>query len=235
VEVGGIIPKENPMKAMNKTALKADLTVPDADEGKRTKTPSTETGSGQKVTEYAERISANWQKSTDSILQVAADCAAARNELTAPEKRELMERLPFGESMFSKLASIGNDTRLYEHKKLMPPSISTMYQIQELSDEQFETAKTEKVLRPDVTRDKVQEWTLGKTDKPARSKLNDLELPLALYCVYPEQLLDAEQHARVWGAVVEMAESQGLKAASFTGESLIAQLKAFFSKKVVAA
>jgi hypothetical protein len=32
-----------------------------------------------------------------------------------------------------------------------------------------------------------------------------------------------------------MAESQGLKAASFTGENLIAELKAFFSRKAVAA
>jgi hypothetical protein len=163
-------------QAMNTKALTAALAVPDADEGNRTKTASTEKGSGQKVTEYAKRISANWQKSTDAILKVAADCAAAKNDLTRSEKRDLFERLPFGESMFSKLASIGNDTRLYEHKELMPPSISTMCQIQELSHEQFETAKTEKVLRPDVTRDQVQEWTLGKTDKPARIKSNDLKL-----------------------------------------------------------
>ncbi|MGZ4862189.1 MAG: hypothetical protein ACXV2E_05345 [Halobacteriota archaeon] len=188
-----------------------------------TKTASLEKASGQKVTEYAERISANWQKSTDAILKVAADCAAAKNDLTRSEKRDLFERLPFGESMFSKLASIGNDTRLFEHKELMPPSISTMYQIHELSDEQFETAKTEKVLRPDVTRDKVQEWTLGKTDKPARNKL-------ALYCVYPEKLLDAELHVQVRDAVIDMAEGQGLKAAIFTGENLIAQLKAFFAE-----
>jgi hypothetical protein len=30
-----------------------------------------------------------------------------------------------------------------------------------------------------------------------------------------------------------MAESQGLKAATFTGENLISQIKAFFVKKVV--
>lgn len=149
--------------------------------------------------------------------------------------------------MFSKLASIGKDTRLYEHQKLLPPSISTIDLIRKLSPKRFETAKTENVLRPDVTRDEIEEWTRSRQDKPDQSIDRDLEIPparsiasapefpLALYCVYPEQLLDAEQHAKVWGAVVEMAEGQGLKAASFTGENLITQLKAFFSKKVVAA
>jgi hypothetical protein len=230
VEVGGIIPKENPMKAMNKTALKADSTVPDADEGKRTKTPSTEKGSGR-VIEYAERISENWQNSIACILKVATDCAAAKNNFPLSEKRELIERLPFGESMFSKLASIGEDSRLYEHQEFLPPSISTLHLIRRLSDEQFQAAKAEKILRTDVTRDKFQKWTLEKADKPARIRSSEPEFPLALYCVYPEELLVAEQHIHVRSAVVEMAENQGLKVAIFTGENLIAELKAFFSKK----
>lgn len=217
-------------KAMNTTALTGALGVPDADEGNRTKTASTEKGSGQKVTEYAERISANWQNTVASILKVAADCFAAKNAFSPSEKRELIDRLPFGESMFSKLASIGADSRLSEHQKLLPPSISTMDLIRKLSDEQFEAAVTEGALKPDATRDEFQAWTEGMADRPTRSKSSDLELPLALYCVYPEELLDAEQHTQVRNAVVEMADNQGLKAAIFTGENLIAQLKAFFGR-----
>jgi hypothetical protein len=190
--------------------------------------------SGTTVTEYAERISTNWQNTTASIMKVATDCYSAKAELSLSEKHDLIGRLPFGESMFSKLASMGGDKRLRENQKLLPPSISTIDLIRKLSDEEFETAKTEKVLKPGVTRDEIEEWTRSKKDKPARSKISDPELPLALYCIYAEQLLDAEQHAKVWSAVVEMAESQGLKAATFTGENLITQLKAFFSNKVVA-
>src|SRR6266480_8165842 len=143
-------------------------------------------GTGQKVAEYAERISGNWQKAVGSIFKVAADCAAAKNELTRSERLELLERLPFGESMFSKLASIGADNRLNEHQELLPPSISTLYLIQNMSNEQLEAAVTEGALRPDVTRDDLEEWTRGKNDRPARSKSSDLELPAGLYCVYSE-------------------------------------------------
>lgn len=190
---------------------------------------------GKSVVEYAERISVNWHNTTASIMKVAADCYSAKTELSSSEKQDLLERLPFGGSMFSKLASIGGDKKLSENQKLLPPSISTIDLIRKLSPEQFETAKIEKVLKPNVTRDEIEEWTRSKADSPARTKDSDPELPSALYCIYPEQLLDAEQHAALWGTVVERAESHGMKAAHFTGENLISQLKAFFTKKVLAA
>lgn len=190
---------------------------------------------GRTVIEYAERISVNWHNTTASIMKVAADCYSAKTELSSFEKHDLIERLPFGESMFSKLASIGGDKKLSENQRLLPPSISTIDLIRKLSPEQFETAKIEKVLKPNVTRDEIEEWTRSKADNPARTKASGPEMPLALYCIYPEQLLDAEQHAKVWGTVLQMAESHGMKAANFTGENLISQIKAFFSKMVVAA
>jgi hypothetical protein len=197
-----------------------------------TKTASQKKVSGQKVAAYAESISQAWQKSTDCILRVAAHCAAAKNELSRSEKQELIERLPFGEVMFSKLANIGDDSRLNKHQELLPPSISTLYLIQNLSDEQLEAAVTEQILRPDVTRSEVEEWKLGKTDTPpARNKSNDLERPFALYCVYSETPLHEEKHRQMQNVVVSIAEDEGLKVAIFTGEKLVAQLKAFFSKQ----
>lgn len=187
------------------------------------------------VTEYAERISTNWHNTTASIMKVAADCYSAKIKLSSSEKRDLIELLPFGEAMFSKLASIGGDKKLNDNLTLLPPSISSLDLIRKFTPEAFEAAKTEKVLRPDVTRDEIEDWTRRKADAPARTKVSEPELPLALYCIYPEQLLDAEQHAKVWDAVVEMAESQGMKAANFTGENLISQIKAFFSKTDLAA
>jgi hypothetical protein len=107
--------------------------------------------------------------------------------------------------------------------------------IQELSDEQFQAAVTAKALRPEVTRDQFKTWTLEKTDKPARNKSSNLELPLALYCVYSKKLLRGEQHVQVQNTFVSMARDVGAKAVIFTGENLIAQLKAFFSKQEGAA
>jgi hypothetical protein len=200
--------------------------------GKASKLPKTILAKAgeEKIAQYAKRISAKWHSTTASIMMVAEECYSAREELEdASEKRDLIRRLPFGESMFSKLASIGGDKRLKENQALLSPSISTIDLIRKLPDDKFELAKKEKVLG--VTRDEMEEWIRSKTEKPARRQISAPELPSALYCVYPEQLLDAEQHAKVWSAVIEMAESQGLKAARFTGENLVNQIKTFFVKK----
>lgn len=183
-----------------------------------------------KVAQYAERISANWHSSTASIMKVADDCYSAREELCTSEKHDLIKRLPFGESVFSKLASIGGDKRLKANQTLLSPSISTIDLIRK--HEQFELAKAEKVLG--LTRDQVKEWIQTKATRPVQRPISTSELPLALYCIYPKQLLDAEQHAKAWSAVLEMAESQGLEAAHFTGENIIGQLKAHFTKTAVA-
>lgn len=124
---------------------------------KGTINPTTGQPSGDKVAAFADRISSNWQDTLDGIIRVAADCAAAKNELSRSEKRDLLERLPFGESMFSKLAAIGDDRRLMKHQEPLPPSISTLYVLHKLSDEQFEAAVTEGTLKPDVTREDLQE------------------------------------------------------------------------------
>lgn len=191
-------------------------------------------GAGKTVIEYAERISANWHKSTDNIMKVADDCYSAREEFKdfPTDKHDLIKRLPFGDSEFSKLASIGGDKRLKANQTLLSPSISTIDLIRKLPDEKFELAKKEKVFG--LTRDQVKEWIRSKTRKHAQRPSSAAELPLALYCIYPKQLLDPQQHAKVWSVVVEMAESQGLEAAHFTGENIIGQLKAHFTNKAVA-
>lgn len=139
---------------------------------------SKRSASEQKVAEYAERISQGWQKTVGSIWNVAEDCFFAKKDFTASEKRDLIARLPFGESMFSKLASIGGDKRLKEHRDTLPPSISTMDILRKLSDEQFEIARTKGLVG--ATREDVKRWTQGNNEKSARKTSRDLELPVAL-------------------------------------------------------
>ena len=59
---------------------------------------------------YATAISAAWNKSVDNILEAAKLCAEADKELSASEKAELFEQLPFEAPTFSRLVKIGNDT-----------------------------------------------------------------------------------------------------------------------------
>jgi hypothetical protein len=140
------IQMEKIMSMMTTTSVMKDAlrTRPLKGEGQTSK----RSASGQKVAEYAERISQGWQKTVGSIWSVAEDCFVAKNDFTASEKRDLIARLPFGESMFSKLASIGGDKRLKEHRELLPPSISTMDLLRKMSDEKFEIVRTKGLLKP---------------------------------------------------------------------------------------
>ena len=53
------------------------------------------TGEQTIVEQFAMRINAAWHKSTESILQVATDCAAADEKLNTSAKKALIARLAF--------------------------------------------------------------------------------------------------------------------------------------------
>src|SRR5437899_5769510 len=112
--------KSKGQKAMSMTSqiVQEALSHPMVKAGKQPKASIAKAVEG-KVAQYAERISANWHSTTASIMKVAEDCYSAREELSVPEKHDLIQRLPFGESMFSKLASIGGDERLKVNQKLL--------------------------------------------------------------------------------------------------------------------
>jgi hypothetical protein len=77
----------------------------------------------------AELIRANWHKAVDSILEVARLCAQANERLDADQKKQLFKLLPFSHPVFSKLAQIGSDERLYEEdvrKRRQPVIRSSM-------------------------------------------------------------------------------------------------------------
>jgi archaellum component FlaC len=124
----------------------------------------------KKLDDYRLRIEANWQKITTSIVAVAKACAEANDTLSASEKKMLLEQLPFGQAVFSKLAAIGNDKRLHKSQilKSLPPSYSIIYEVTHLGDKELNAAVAHKTITPSASRSEIV--LLRKVGKGAQRK-----------------------------------------------------------------
>ncbi|MGF6428341.1 hypothetical protein [Bradyrhizobium elkanii] len=180
------------------------------------------------VAAIANVINENWRKSVASILMVAQECAKAKASLNESEKKQLYRLLPFKEPMFSKLATIGENPRLLDHQPKLPVSISTIYEVGKLPADRFNEAVKAGVLSPDVRRQDIKAWLKGKM--PAQPK-TPMKLPWGLYILYSDSPLADEQHNALRNSIVELADQQGLKADTFTGENVLSEIKRHWTKK----
>jgi hypothetical protein len=112
------------------------------------------------VADFVTAIQVNWQRGVDAFMSIARLCSEASARLTALQKRELIQALPFEDSAFSKFVQIGTDTRLYapDIQRLLPPHYTTMYAVTLLTDQELKRAIAEKVLHPDIKRNQLQRW-----------------------------------------------------------------------------
>jgi hypothetical protein len=124
--------------------------------------------------EYAECIQATWQEATESIMVVARLCAQANKQLGPDEKKRLLKLLPFSLPVFSKLAQIGGDDRLFQQdvQRLLPPNYSIIYSIGQLDDKELKAAIQEGVIAPDLKRTELAEWV--KNNNPSSVNPNKL-------------------------------------------------------------
>lgn len=180
------------------------------------------------VPNIAKTIKENWRKSVEGNLKVAQECAKAKDQLSTAQKQQLYKLLPFKEAMFSKLASIGDDPRLMQHVDLLPLSISTMYEAKKLPDDRFKAAINEHVLRPDVKREDFRSWIKGSVNA-TRPQVKKTQLPSLLVCLYADTApSDAKQ---MKDAAIEFADKLGMKIATFTGETRMAEFMQHWAKK----
>jgi hypothetical protein len=122
---------------------------------KRLKKRSAGEGS-EVIDEFASRIAALWYRSTEAILETATACADAATRLNAGQKNMLLEKLPFGVSTFSKLVQIGANKRIPKIIKRLPPSMSTIYEVALLSNEQLKVGIETGIVSADATRDDIK-------------------------------------------------------------------------------
>jgi hypothetical protein len=142
------------------------------------------------VGSYACRIGDNWRRAAQGMMEVARLCAEANERLSASEKKQLVQGLPFKQSAFSKFAQIGKDARLHAPhvQPLLPPHYSITYPLTQLTNEQLEVALAEGVINSDMKRADLQRWLNSRqvpmekaprADRsPAKASMHDLsEMP----------------------------------------------------------
>jgi hypothetical protein len=112
------------------------------------------------VAKYADVITDNWRLGVEAFLEIARLCAEVQEQLDPAQLAELKAKLPFGAATFSKFRQIGLDARLRkpEVQILLPAAYTTIYAITCLNDEELNVAITEKLINPDVKREKLEKW-----------------------------------------------------------------------------
>jgi hypothetical protein len=127
------------------------------------------------VTKYADAIGGNWRRGVEAFLEIGRLCAEAEERLDPAQQAELKAKLPFGAATFSKFRQIGLDERLRkpEVQLLLPAAYTTIYAITCLkNDEDLSTAITEKIINPEMKREKFENW--WKEREEARQRKADV-------------------------------------------------------------
>jgi hypothetical protein len=96
--------------------------------------------------------------SVDDILRVCRVIRTAKESLTPMEFKDLRERSPFSEKVWSKLLQIGLDDRLEGVKDSLPPLYTTVHLIHCLTDEELESGVRDGHIHPNVTQGSLNRW-----------------------------------------------------------------------------
>lgn len=164
-----------------------------------------------KVDDWANRITACWRQSVESIIATGRLIAEAKAVLEHGEYLVLtQEHLPFGARTAQRLMAVAADVRLSNttHASHLPPSWTALYEITRLDDETFEARIADGTIRPEMERKDIS--TVVKVAKRAeREKVMGgliLALPTKKYGVIVE---DFEWDDKPWSRDTGMDRHAG--------------------------
>jgi hypothetical protein len=122
------------------------------------------------VGHYVSSIGESWRRGVTAMLDVARLCADASERLTSEQRQDLVDRLPFGQTAFSKFVTIGKDKRLDapEVIQCLSPHYSIAYLLTGLREEELKAAIAANVVHPDMRRSDLEKWL--KANRAPRSK-----------------------------------------------------------------
>lgn len=107
---------------------------------------------------WASRIAAAWQSSIDGILETGRLLTEAKAATSHGDfERMVRGELPFGPQAARKLMSIAKDQRLTDraHVRVLPSHWSTLYELTQLDDDEFEEALKAGTINPEMQRKDV--------------------------------------------------------------------------------
>jgi hypothetical protein len=130
------------------------------------------------VDDFASAIDTEWREAQDRFLSIGGLLVQAERTLAQPEYLVLCERLPFGKATRSQLLTAYRCVQSGKvPAEMAVVGYSTLYQVAQLSDEEFKKAAEAGLLRPDVKRTELVEfrkWVRGKEKgtAPGRASRN---------------------------------------------------------------
>jgi hypothetical protein len=108
-----------------------------------------------KIEEYRRRIQSSYKKTVEDFLELGAVCRDAADHLSKSEVETLLQSdMPINESTFWKFVTIGRDQRLPSIAGSLP-SNTTIYEVSQLTEEQFEQAVASQKIHPKVRREDI--------------------------------------------------------------------------------
>src|ERR1700722_6986045 len=121
---------------------------------------------------WGNHITTCWRASFEGVLETGRLLIAAKEALPHGEwERMRDENLPFKKNTATRLMAIARDERISNvaHAPLLPPVWSTLYELTKLDDKQFEKAKDDGLIRPDMERREVSQ-TVKKAKRATRER-----------------------------------------------------------------
>lgn len=125
------------------------------------------------ISEWAKKINVAWRKSVSDFLDLAALCAQADKAVKKSGRDELIKKLCFHPTAFSKFVTIGNDSRLKGIRDQLPAKYSIIYSIAKLDDKKFRSAIEKGVINPRVQRSEIR----ALASPPAEAEKGDTPEP----------------------------------------------------------
>lgn len=105
------------------------------------------------------RITERWRDSVGAIMDVGRLLIEAKAALAHGEFEKMIKaRLPFKPTTAQRLMVICRDSRLLEPalRQSLPPSWGTLYELTKLTNQEFDAAIEQKIIRPDVERWEIE-------------------------------------------------------------------------------
>jgi hypothetical protein len=116
----------------------------------------TELGSISEAAELGRKIGASLQKTAEQILTTSDLCLRAYQRYGSGRLAVVLRAAKMKKSTFMKFVSIAHDSRLRRIQPLLPPSFTTIHQIAQLTNEQFDEAIKAEIIQTDVRRSEIE-------------------------------------------------------------------------------
>jgi hypothetical protein len=116
----------------------------------------TELGSISEAAELGRKIGASLQKTAEQILTTSDLCLRAYQRYGSGRLGVVLRAAKMKKSTFMKFVSIAHDSRLRRIQPLLPPSFTTIHQIAQLTNEQFDEAIKAEIIQTDVRRSEIE-------------------------------------------------------------------------------